>query len=251
MLSVQEWDTRFIQQSGWTKAMRNYLYTKLDLTAQKRVLEVGCGTGAITKDLVTRYNAVVHGLDLSLEFLSYARSVDRRTSYSCGNVQCLPYPDNTFDVLICHYFLLWIKDLPPALAEMRRITKKRGVILAMAEPDYGARIDYPDALRELGMWQALALKNQGADPEMGRKLMSEFLNSGLHEVKSGLMGGEWRSTYNKDAFESEWKVLEADLNIFLSPNRLNALRQMDEVSHKKGERILFVPTFYAIGINPA
>jgi ubiquinone/menaquinone biosynthesis C-methylase UbiE len=231
--------------------MRNYLYSKLNLTSPKRVLEVGCGTGAITKDIGIRYSPEIHGLDLSFEFLQYAHSNDQRCSYSCGDGLMLPYAAGSFDVLVCHFFLLWIKDIPSVLAEMRRVTKKGGAVLALAEPDYGARIDYPEPLRELGLWQSMALKRQGADPEIGRRLMAEFLKSGLQNVRAGLMGGEWKSIYNPEAFESEWKILEADLTSLVSPSRLQALRQMDKNSHQKGERILFVPTFYAFGMNPS
>lgn len=230
--------------------MRSHLFARLGLTSTKRVIEVGCGTGVITKDLSNRYSAAVHGADLSLDFLRNAHSIDQRTDYSCADVFALPYPDETFDAIVCHFFLLWISNLPAALSEMRRVTKKAGFILALAEPDYAGRIDYPDSLRELGQWQSLALKKQGANPEIGRRLMSEFINSGLHEVESGLLGGQWRTTYNPDAFESEWKVLESDLNTFVPASTLKTLRQIDQASHMKGERILFIPTFYAIGIKP-
>lgn len=230
--------------------MRSYLYAKLDLSLHKRVLEVGCGTGAITSDLTKRFNASSFGLDLRLDFLHDAHLNDNYTKYSCGNVYALPFPDNSFDVVICHYFLLWVKDLSSALAEICRVTKKRGFVLALAEPDFGARIDYPEPLRDLGYWQIFALKRQGADPELGRKLMAEFQKIGLQNVESGLMGGEWRKNFDLDAFESEWKLLEADLSPYLSQDKLKGLRQIDEAAYRKGERILFVPTFYAIGMKP-
>jgi SAM-dependent methyltransferase len=251
VLSVQNWDERFNQQAGWTASMRNYLYERLNLRLATRILDVGCGTGAITKDIVTKSSAKVYGLDLNLEFLRFARTAAKPVDFTCGDVQSLPYPDNTFDLLVCHFFLLWLPHLTPALSEMRRVTKRNGHIIAFAEPDYSARIDHPDALRELGRWQSSALKNQGADPEIGRRLSSELINSGLVEVESGLMGGEWRQPDSLDNFISEWTMIEADLRDIVSTTTLQELRQIDLTAQQKGERILFVPTFYAHGRKPA
>lgn len=250
MVSARDWRQRFQQQAGWTRAMRHFLYRRFEVTAGKRVLEVGCGTGAITSDLASTFAATIVGLDHNLSFLSEARSLDATTQYLGGDAFFLPFASDTFDVVICHFLLLWVRDITAVLADMRRITKPGGVVMALAEPDYGGRIDFPDALSELGQWQAISLNSQGANPNTGRKLMAEFLNGGFRQVETGLMGGQWKSIFDPSAFELEWKMLEADLDGFVSPARLQALKRMDEVAHRKGERILFVPTFYATGKKP-
>lgn len=251
LLSPRDWHHRYTQQAGWTRAMRSFLFRRYDLGAGKRVLEVGCGTGAVTMDLEATATCMVHGLDINFAFLSLARSADTRTRYVAGDAFSLPYARGVFDAVCCHYFLLWISDLPSILAEMRRLTRPGGVILALAEPDYGGRIDYPDSLTELGQWQAYALGSQGAQPNIGRRLMAEFNAAGLEQVESGLMGGQWKTVFDPAAFESEWKIIESDLSVMISPARLQALRRMDEVASRKGERILYVPTFYASGKVPA
>ena len=251
VLSVQNWDERFNQQASWTSSMRNYLYERLNLRLATRILDVGCGTGAITKDFIGKSSAKVHGLDINMEFLHFARSAANLAEFTCGDVQKLPYADNTFDLLVCHFFLMWIPHLASALSEMRRVTKRNGHIIAFAEPDYSARIDHPDSLRELGRWQSNALKKQGADPEIGRRLLSELIHTGLVDVESGLMGGEWRQAANLSDFTSEWTMIEADLHDIVSSTTLKELRQIDQTAQQKGERILFVPTFYAHGRKPA
>jgi hypothetical protein len=45
----------------------------------------------------------------------------------------------------------------------------------------------------------------------------------------------------------EWQVLEADLEDTLAPARLADLRRIDAAAWEKGDRVLFVPTFYAWG----
>jgi ubiquinone/menaquinone biosynthesis C-methylase UbiE len=250
LLSPRDWHHRYMQQAGWTRAMRSYLFRRFDLGAGKRVLEVGCGTGAVTSDISITTTSMVYGLDLNFAYLSIARTAETRVRYTSGDAFSLPFPNAVFDAVCCHFFLLWIRDIPSILAEMRRVTRHGGVILALAEPDYGGRIDFPDSLSELGQWQAFALGSQGAQPNIGRRLMAEFNAAGFDQVDCGLMGGQWKAAFDPSAFEAEWKIIEADLAVMISPARLQALRRMDEVASRKGERILYVPTFYACGKIP-
>lgn len=241
-----DWHARYTQQAGWTAQTRKYLYQKAGLTAASRVLESGCGTGAILADCPA---GDLHGVDWDISNLRIARRVVPRASLSCANALALPYPSASFDVCISHFFLLWV-DSALALAEMRRVTRPGGFIIALAEPDYGSRIDRPPELAELGRMQGVALKNQGADPLTGRKLASLFVKTGLEQVISGVMGGEWNQRPLDDGWEQEWAALESDLAGEVSTEKLIELRRIDAAAWAHGERILFVPTFYAIGRVP-
>ena len=64
---------------------------------------------------------------------------------------------------------------------MVRVTHPGGFVLALAEPDYGGRIDYPTELSQIGDWQKNALKQQGANPLMGRELRSIFSHAGINK----------------------------------------------------------------------
>ena len=231
--------------------MRSYLFKRMDLGKGKRVLEVGCGTGAITADLSTSTNCKMTGVDIHFPYLEIARDTDTKSGFTGGDAFALPFTDNCFDAVVCHFFLLWIRDIPSVLKEMIRVVRPGCALLALAEPDYGGRIDFPDSLTELGQWQAFALGSQGAQPNIGRRLMAEFLAADLEQAETGLMGGQWKASFDQATFEAEWKIIEADLSVMISPARLQALRRMDEVAHRKGERILYVPTFYAVGKKPA
>jgi len=74
---------------------------------------------------------------------------------------------------------------------MARITRPGGAVLALAEPDYGGRIDYPIKLAQMGKWQIESLRLQGADPLMGRKLATIFNSAGFDSVETGVLGGQW------------------------------------------------------------
>jgi hypothetical protein len=131
---------------------------------------------------------------------------------------------------------------------MRRVTRPGGAVMALAEPDYGGRIDYPDKLALLGEWQIESLKRQGADPLMGRKLTGLFHKTGLESVETGVLGGQWSESPDWAAWESEWAVLESDLKkTFQDFESWKVIKDLDKSAYEKGERVLFVPTFYALG----
>jgi hypothetical protein len=126
--------------------------------------------------------------------------------------------------------------------------------MAIAEPDYGGRIDYPDILSQIGHWQVHSLRKQGADPLAGRKLPELFHQTGLIEIETGVIGGQWISNLPLDDFESEWKVVETDLedlNLMASEMDLvHQLKDKDASARLDGSRVLYVPTFYAWGRVP-
>jgi hypothetical protein len=118
--------------------------------------------------------------------------------------------------------------------------------MALGEPDYGGRIDYPEELAFVGQMQTNSLRRQGADPLIGRRLGAYFQQAGLANVIVGCLGGQWQlsaSAYD----ETEWNILRHDLAGQISEEELDRLAVLDRQAAQKGERILYVPTFYAMG----
>jgi hypothetical protein len=142
---------------------------------------------------------------------------------------------------------LWVTNPGLVLREMARVTIPGGAVLALAEPDYGGRIDQPPALEALGRWQAGSLQRQGADPQVGRKLRGLFVQAGIRQVESGILGAGWDAPPSPEEREMEWAVIEADLSGQIPTADLQEMRKLDEAAWQSGERVLFVPTFYAWG----
>ncbi len=248
MSTLAEQHARFTQQARWTAELRRYIAQSTGLSASRRILEVGCGTGAVLKELPAQ--AALHALDHHLPSLVYARQSAAAARCVCADAHRLPYPAGWFDHSLCHFVLLWLQNPLQALREMVRVTRPGGWVIALAEPDYGGRMDYPTQFTRLGQLQAQALAAQGADVNMGRKCGALFHQAGLTHVQTGLLGGQWSVLPSPEAWESEWETLQSDLRGLISPQELHDLRQQDAAAWEKGERILFVPTFYAWGQVP-
>lgn len=246
-LTTSQWHQRFLQQAEWTWDLRKYIYEIIGQTAAGALLDIGCGTGALLDEFAALPGARVHGLDINLEFLSFSTQSAPGAALTCGDAHAMPYAPHTFDILICHYLFLWLDDPALALREMVRVAKEGAMVIALAEPDYGGRIDYPQSLSVLADWQVRSLRGQGADPHMGRRLQGLFSQAGLVNVETGVLGGQWKGSPPSEEIASEWTMLEKDLEGFLGDEEMEAFRQVEEEAWERGERVLYVPTFYGLG----
>jgi ubiquinone/menaquinone biosynthesis C-methylase UbiE len=247
--SKSKWHQRYLQQAQWTRNLRKYIYEQVGIQQVKNILDIGCGTGVLENELITMSPSHVFGLDIDIESLNIAQEYAPDSNYIGGNCLHLPFQAGEFDVTLCHFLLLWVKDALDALKEMRRVTRPNGFVLALAEPDYGGRIDYPPELEQIGTWQIGALKQQGANPIIGRKLKSFFYRAGLTNIEVGVLGGQWVGNNPDQDFELEWEVIRSDLfqnNEFIKQEE--KIKALEVTSRECHQRILFVPTFYALGM---
>ena len=242
-----DWHRRYLQQAGWTHNLRAYLFKQVGLNETSRVLEVGCGTGAILSGVPE--HPFLHGLDIDPEALAQCRAHIPTASLVRGNALHLPYQDKTFDVLFCHFLLLWVDDPLQVLLEMRRLAKTGASILAFAEPDYTGRIDAPPELAPLGRWQAESLRRQGADPGIGSRLADLFFRAEIELVETGTIQGAEHEPSMED-WETEWAVLESDLAGFVPDKDLRKMKRLDQEARARGERVLQVPKYFAWGRAP-
>ncbi len=69
------WHKRFLQQARWTKSLRDYLFDRAQLPTIAKILEIGCGTGAILSDLKGLSSGggpTLFGIDLQASHLRLA-----------------------------------------------------------------------------------------------------------------------------------------------------------------------------------
>jgi ubiquinone/menaquinone biosynthesis C-methylase UbiE len=123
--------------------------------AGRRILDAGCGSGPLTAALRER-GADVTGIDASAGMLALARRrLDDGTALHLGDLSDpLPFGDATFDDVVASLVLHYLEDWGPTLAEIRRVLRPGGRLIASVEhpfsaytikdprPDYSATTSY-------------------------------------------------------------------------------------------------------------
>lgn len=93
-------------------------------------LDVGCGSG-MAAHLAADLGAEVSGIDASEELLMIAKERVQRANFQCGDMEELPFEDNSFDVVTGFNSFQYAGNPVGALAEARRVTKPSGYLVIM------------------------------------------------------------------------------------------------------------------------
>lgn len=94
-------------------------------------LDVGCGPGALTGELVSRLGVeAVSAVDPSGPFVDAVRERHPGVDVRQGSAERLPFDDGVFDVSLAQLVVHFMKDPLVGLAEMRRVTRSGGVVAA-------------------------------------------------------------------------------------------------------------------------
>lgn len=121
------------------QAMRDTYFSDLDLDDGTLALEVGCGTGAVTRALASLpATGPVVGVDPSPGFLAAARELSAGISdidFVEGDAKALPFEDGSFDAVVFHTTLCHVPDPDVALGEALRVLRAGGR-LAVFDGDY-------------------------------------------------------------------------------------------------------------------
>lgn len=99
--------------------------------AGQRVLDVGCGPGALTAVLVERVGSeAVAAVDPSEPFVEAARVRNPGVDVQRASAERLPFPDRAFDAALAQLVVHFMSDPVAGLVEMARVTRRGGVVAA-------------------------------------------------------------------------------------------------------------------------
>lgn len=241
-MNLEAWHQRFLVQADWTRDFRRYTLKKFALLADSKILELGCGTGAVLADPIYS-GAIRFGIDLDCSRLKYFKHLSPDTNLTAADAAALPFRDQRFDLVFCHFLLLWIEDPAIVLLEMQRVLKPGGVLALYAEPDYLGRIDLPAKASNLGQLQNRSLSRQGANLDAGRQLYCDVQKLGLRDLEAGIYNAHWLLSQTAD-LQSESAILADDLFALGLPD---SEIQTYLAEWQALQARVYIPTFYAYG----
>lgn len=155
------------------------------------VLDVGCGTGEITVRLAAKYpEATLVGIDLEEAHLERARAKSKqfgsRVRFQSGDALKLPFPDESFDLVVCRHVLQAVPDPAQVVREIRRVLRSGGRAHLIAE-DYGMLWAEPTELGSDGFWQRIPWgceRGFGTDLHIGRKMFTLLNELRMNDIRA-------------------------------------------------------------------
>jgi SAM-dependent methyltransferase len=173
--------------------------------AGQRVLDVGCGPGALTAELVRRLGpAAVSAVDPSEPFVAAARERHPGVSVQRAAAEELPFADRTFDAALAQLVVHFMADPVAGLREMARVTREGGVVAACVWDHAGGK--GPLSV----FWEAAQQVDAEAEDESelaGAREghLAELLqDAGLREIEDGVLS----VSVTHQSFEEWWQLFE-------------------------------------------
>ena len=169
----------------WSNAAGLVFIDWLSPPANAQWLDVGCGTGAFTQIVIDRcIPTEVFAIDPEPAQVDYAmrRPAAAKVNFQVGDARSLPFPSNSFDVVVSALVLNFIPDRRAALAEMRRVARAGGVVAAYIW-DFANELSPSGPLRSGLRHFGLELPGMpGASQSSLHALHSMFEQAGLEKI---------------------------------------------------------------------
>lgn len=103
-----------------------------------RVLDVGCGPGALTSELVRRVGEdAVSAVDPAAPYIEAVRALHPGVHVAVASAERLPFPDADFDGSLAQLVVHFMRDPVDGLREMARVTRPGGVVAACVWDHHG------------------------------------------------------------------------------------------------------------------
>ena len=174
----------------WSRLVAREFLSWLKAPQNMRWLDVGCGTGALSRTILDgAAPSLVQGIDPSEDYVSYARKhiMDSRARFDVGDARTLPHQTASFDIVVSGLALNFVPEPAVAVSEMVRVTQLGGTV-AVYVWDYAGEMQlmryFWDAAAELDP-AAKELDEGKRFPICNRMLLLQlFKDAGLRQTEA-------------------------------------------------------------------
>lgn len=177
------------------------------VSANERVLDVGCGTGHLTRAIAAAA-AVATGIDLSAPYVEFPRRVtaDPAITFLVGDALDLPYPEGVFERALSMLALDVLPDSARGLREMRRVTRRGGVVAVVVNNFRSGWTPFSlvwDAAAVLDL-EGAAMRDEMVSKPLGwpSGLARLFATVGFHDVVEEQLG----AVFEYQSLEDYWST---------------------------------------------
>jgi SAM-dependent methyltransferase len=226
----------------------------VEVPAEGRVLDVGCGPGVLTAVLAERYGADrVDAIDPSPAFVAAARERLPGVDVREGTAEQLPYADDAYAASCAQLVVHFMADPPAGLAEMVRVTRPGGPVAACVWDHGGDRGPLSAFWSAVGELDPQAMGERWSTGSREGDLPRLFGDAGLKDVQAG----ELAVTIRMQSFEDWWAPYEepagsvGDYLATRTPDQVAELRELCRSRLPDGPFELTAWTWTATGRSPS
>ena len=243
-MDAGKYHEHYLLQAEWLAPGRHWLYRKIGLARHERILDFGCGSGVISEEIRQICDQQVLGVDRDPEMVQFAQVRYPGNRYRCADENGLIEEGLRFDLVVLSFVLLWQAKPLLFLKKIKKLLLPEGMLLVLAEPDYGGRIDFPPQLDFLKDIFSAGIRAQGGDPLFGRTLKSLLDRSGFSSEVGLASYLNFPGKYEGPAWEQEWRFWQQLAG--LPGLTLKKILRLEKDAARSRERLVVFPVFYAI-----
>jgi SAM-dependent methyltransferase len=183
------------------------------IKAGQRVLDVACGTGILAREAAARTGPTgsVAGLDPNIGMLTVAKELAPAVAWHQGAAESLPFPDQSFDVVVCQFGLMFFTDRAQALREMWRVLTPGG---RLAVAVWNSLDTMPAYAAEVALLERIAGR-RAADALRAPFVLGDQRDIIALFADAGVLSVEATSERGTARFPSVRVMVEADLRGWL------------------------------------
>ena len=227
-----------------------FMLRDLALHAGQRVLDLGCGVGAMTQQLANYFDGLhLFGVDIQRGSLATAQANHPMVGYTLADAARLPYQAQVFSFVHSSWLLEHVPSPLAVLHEVRRVLKPNGQcqFTEVDNASFQTTPEYPEVSAVLETLNRIERETGSGDPYIGQHLGAYFEKAGFARVDvhaQQLIGDASHPAVFAaliEVFAAILESVESTLGIATAPTLRQAVARLRALPSTEGSAICYAP----------